>query len=326
MSENKTPAISVIVPVYNVEKFLRRGLESLVNQTMKNFEVILVNDGSTDSSLAIMQEFEKKYPVFRIINKENGGVSSARNAGVNAARGEFIAFMDSDDSISPQYLETLYNAAKSSGADVTCCGFTFYFPKSGKTLKTRGAPHFGIFSMDKPLRWMLSDWTMHYFLWNKLWKRTLFTENNIDFPPIYFEDCATCPRLMFFAKKVAIIKEHGYFYTRHNASILGSMNARKINDYIRSLAIVRNFLEQQNCYHRYHTRYYWYGWKVVITNWFNVLWAHASCRNLKGAGKNLRAVTHSIFYYTGKKFQSQAGVGEFPCPVKQPENKRKHKI
>ena len=323
--QNKIPAISVVVPIYNVEKFLRRCLTSIAAQTMTDIEVILVNDGSTDNSPAIMKEFVEKHPAFTSITKENGGLSSARNAGMRIARGEFIAFVDSDDSISPQYLENLYRAATQGGADIACCDFTFYFPKNERTMKMRCAPHRGVFPKNKPFRWMLADWTMHYFAWNKLWRRTLFTEHDIEFPPIYFEDCATSPRLMFFAEKVAVIKEHGYYYTRHNASILGSMNARKVNDYIRSMGIVRNFLEHQNAFETYRTRFYWYGWKVTVTNWFNVCWTHVSCKNAKGLWKNLRAVTKTIRYYTGKKFQPVDGVGDFPCPVVQPENKRKQK-
>lgn len=320
--ETKTPAVSVVIPIYNVEKFLRGCLNSLAAQTMRDFEVIMVNDGSTDGSLSIMREFCEKYPWFHLIDKENGGVSSARNAGVQAASGEYIAFLDSDDTIAPHYLHKLYQAAVETKADVICCDFTFYYPQKEKYRKRRSAPRRGVFPTHKPLRWMLSDWSMRYFLWNKLWRRTLFTEHDIAFPLHYFEDCATSPRLMFFANQVAVIEEFGYYYTQHNASILGSINANKINDHIRSVGIVRNFFMQQHSYETYRHRFYWYGWKAILTNWYNITWMHLSAQNFQYFWKNLRAATKAIRYYQSNKFLPVDKTDDFPGPIIGPSKKR----
>ena len=112
--------ISVVVPVYNVEAYLERCLDSLINQTLSDIEIICVNDGSTDSSPEKLEEFAKKDSRIKIINQENGGLSAARNTGIEAATGEYIGFVDSDDYVDLDFYEKLYNAATSHNADISC--------------------------------------------------------------------------------------------------------------------------------------------------------------------------------------------------------------
>ena len=119
--EQNPPVISVIIPVYNAERYLRECLTSLVNQTFRAYEIIAVNDGSTDGSLAILRHFQKDWPQLRVIDQENGGVSAARNVGMAAARGEYLGFMDADDTVAPNYLERLYRTCVVTGAEVSCC-------------------------------------------------------------------------------------------------------------------------------------------------------------------------------------------------------------
>ena len=104
------PLISVIMPVYNVEQYLRRSIESVLNQTFKDFELICINDGSTDNSLEILNEYATKDPRIQIINQENAGLSCARNSGLEIVQGEYIAFIDSDDFYATNFLEVLYSA------------------------------------------------------------------------------------------------------------------------------------------------------------------------------------------------------------------------
>ena len=115
--------ISLIVPVYNVEKYLKRALTSVENQTFKNFEVIIVNDGSTDGSLEIISEFVDRNKNFTLINQENKGLGEARNVGIRHAKGRYVAFLDSDDFLEPEYLEKLYLSAIKTCADIVCCNF-----------------------------------------------------------------------------------------------------------------------------------------------------------------------------------------------------------
>ena len=123
MNTEKSPLISVIVPVYKVEKYLPACLDSLLAQTYRNFELIVVNDGSPDDCWQIMQRYAAQDARVRIFNKENGGVSSARNFGLDVARGEYIGFVDSDDFVLPQYLEWLYDALCSCGTRMAMCRY-----------------------------------------------------------------------------------------------------------------------------------------------------------------------------------------------------------
>ena len=116
------PKISVIVPVYNVEKYLRKCIESILNQTFREFELILVDDGSTDSSGKICDEYALKDSRIKVIHKENGGASSARNAGLDVAKGEYIGFVDSDDWIEMDMYGELYRLIKENNTDISVCG------------------------------------------------------------------------------------------------------------------------------------------------------------------------------------------------------------
>ncbi len=117
------PKISIIVPVYNVENYLKKCLDSIVNQTFKDIEIILINDGSTDNSLNICKEYAKKDHRIRLINKPNGGLSSARNVGIDLSTGEYLGFVDSDDWIALNMYEKLYNLCKIFNADISQCKY-----------------------------------------------------------------------------------------------------------------------------------------------------------------------------------------------------------
>ena len=119
--------ITVVVPVYNVEDYLDWCLGSLEGQTLKDIDIICVNDGSTDGSLAILREFESSYPFIRVIDQPNAGVSAARKAGLALAQGKYVTFVDSDDSVATTYLEELYTAAEKNQADIACCNYFFFY-------------------------------------------------------------------------------------------------------------------------------------------------------------------------------------------------------
>ena len=123
----ETGLISIIVPVYKSEKFLKKCVDSILSQTYTKIEIILVNDGSPDGSGLICDEYAKKDDRVRVIHKENGGVSTARNAGLDAALGEFVGFVDSDDYVDEDMFETLLKRITDTGADIACCGIKFYY-------------------------------------------------------------------------------------------------------------------------------------------------------------------------------------------------------
>lgn len=119
---NSKIKVSVIIPIYNVERYLNKCITSVLDQTLKDIEIVLVNDGSTDGSYKIIEEYENKYKNIKVINKENGGLSSARNAGLEIAEGKYITFLDSDDYIMNDYLENLYVSAEKNNSDMAVCG------------------------------------------------------------------------------------------------------------------------------------------------------------------------------------------------------------
>lgn len=123
MASMNRAAVSVIIPVYNVEKYLTKCIDSVLNQSFSNLEILIINDGSTDGSAAIIEEYEKKNPsIIKHFDKENGGLSSARNYAIERAKGEYITFLDSDDYLDYEYIETLYSAAKQNDSDMVCGG------------------------------------------------------------------------------------------------------------------------------------------------------------------------------------------------------------
>ena len=137
IGESMTDLVSVIVPIYKVEKYLGKCVDSIINQTYKNLEIILVDDGSPDNSGKICDEYAKKDNRIKVIHKENGGLSSARNAGLDVATGEFIAFVDSDDRIHLDFVEKLYRAIKEENADIASCYVESFIKKL--LLKARGS-------------------------------------------------------------------------------------------------------------------------------------------------------------------------------------------
>ncbi len=128
------PKVSIIIPVYNVEKYLQRCLDSVVNQTLKDIEIICVNDGSTDNSAIILEEFSKKDERIKIVNQKNGGLSRARNTGLEHSNGDYIGFLDSDDWIDLDYYEKLHDAAERNNCDIA---FADFIRKNEKNHKVR---------------------------------------------------------------------------------------------------------------------------------------------------------------------------------------------
>jgi len=167
--------ISVVVPVYNVEKYLKKCIESIINQTYKNIEIICINDGSKDSSPAILEEIAKNEPRLRVFHQENQGLMSVRMRGIAEANGEYIAFVDSDDYVSPNMLEILLEGVQKNGAQIAVCAFEVVDEK-GKLL-FNVIPRRKIIDKNEALKeLMFKDYreTGLYPLWNKLYKKELF--------------------------------------------------------------------------------------------------------------------------------------------------------
>lgn len=234
----KTKTISIIIPVYNVENYLRSCLDSVLSQTYKDFEVLMVNDGSTDGSGAICQDFAERDSRFHYFEKENGGLSDARNYGLDRAKGHYITFLDSDDFLFEDYLENLYHASRLSDSDITIGGYcrfgdsNFYFYND--RFKSDSLVSVKDFQAIQYLDSML-DVTFITFstAWGKLFKRELFSELRFPYGK-YAEDQFLIWKLYVKADKIYVFNGASYVY-RMNPSGLSNIFTLKHLDYIDAL-------------------------------------------------------------------------------------------
>lgn len=233
------PKVSVIIPIYNVEKYLARCLDSVLAQTFRDFEVICVNDGSTDKSLEILQQYAKKDERLKIITQENKGLSEARNVALDVAKGEFIAFADSDDYYAPNFLELLLNAQQNTGVDIVGCDFQKIY-KTTDTLTPVSQVHLRVYN--DALKVLLhKDNFIHFNVWNKLYKREVIGDMRF-VPHIYYEDWVFNCCVFEKAQGFAWIKEKLYAYRMSNSSIMRSgFNEKKLQDYVHGIHEVHNY-------------------------------------------------------------------------------------
>lgn len=225
-----TPLISVIVPVYRVEKYLERCVKSILSQTYKNLEVILVDDGSPDQCPAICDACAERDARVKVIHQENKGLSGARNAGIDAASGEYLAFVDSDDYVSPHFIEELYQLLQDTGCAIGQCRFSYV---KGDGLVEEGDSAFCIYrgeSLMEQLYGPEEKATCFVVAWNKLYRAELFKETGIRYPEgRIHEDEATTYRLFHEAKKLAFLDRALYgYYTENGGSITSVFSAKRL--------------------------------------------------------------------------------------------------
>lgn len=207
---------SVIVPVYNTAAFLPKCLDSLLAQDFEDFEIVAVDDGSPDESFSILQRYAERNPgKVRIFQKENGGLSEARNFGIAHAEGEYLAFADSDDSVSPSFLRKMLAEAE-KGAELVLCDF-FYEFEDGKTVPAACRKHF---SENASKEYLLAA----PMACTRLFHRSLF-EKDAFRRGILYEDLEFCPALVLQTEKIAFVDEPLYFYFQRRASIMNGAPA-----------------------------------------------------------------------------------------------------
>ncbi len=219
--------ISVIVPVYNVENYLEKCLNSLVNQTLEEIEIMVINDGSTDDSQKIIDEFQKKYPQkIKAFSKENGGLSDARNFGIERASGNFLAFVDSDDYISENMLQEMYDLAIKNEAELVICNLQKVDEHGNVTQKLTQIPNFSEkIDMEKNFS-VFSD--LSYFACNKIFKRELFDGKRFQ-KGMHFEDIELIPQLLLRCKTLAKTDAFHYQYLERTNSISKSHTERGLD-------------------------------------------------------------------------------------------------
>lgn len=224
--------VSIIVPIYNVEKYLRKCIDSLVSQTLDEIEIILVNDGSPDNSQTIIDEYVEKYPDKVIgLYKENGGLSDARNYGIPYAKGEYIGFLDSDDYADVTMFEKMYTEAKQSNADIVTCGYYGIDESKGtyRYFQKGNMKQFGMSLKENPK--LL--YTNAPYAWNKIYRRTLFEKSGILFPKgLLYEDIATVYPLFMYANKISKVNEAlVYYILKREGAITATFNDKILQMY-----------------------------------------------------------------------------------------------
>ena len=239
--------ISVIVPVYNVEKYISQCLDSIINQTYSNIEIICVNDGTRDGSRKILEEYRKKDSRIKIIDKKNGGLSSARNAGLEVAQGEYISFIDSDDWIEETMIEKLYRNITSLDTDIAICGVHQYDEKKKEIDDSNKYYTLEYFDKSFDNRSFTYEETKPFIMdvcvmaWNKLYRRSLIDQEQARFPDgLIFEDGPFFFTLFFKARGVSIVREYLYYYRVNREGSIVQRGGKQFLDIIDIVELMFN--------------------------------------------------------------------------------------
>lgn len=243
LKENK-PLISVIVPIYKVENYLNCCVNSIINQTYKNLEIILIDDGSPDKCGKICDDFKKEDTRIKVIHKKNNGVGSARNKGLDVCNGEYISFVDSDDYIMPDLIESLYNEIYD--CDYVSCGYTHFDNKNNQEKYFSPKDKIILMGKDALYKHYSIDNTIEnincVYVWGKLFRRKIWDE--LRFPEeILFEDIYVMPYILLKCNKIKFINNAGYYYRKVEGSITNNQSPEhKKKTFIDSFKIWDNHL------------------------------------------------------------------------------------
>ena len=248
------PKVSVIVPVYNVEKYIEKCLNTLVNQTLQDIEIIVVNDGATDNSEKIINEFLEKYPEKIVyLKKENGGLSDARNFGIPYAKGEYIAFVDSDDYVETFMYEEMYEIAKKENSDMVECDFIWEYPNKSRI--DTGEIYNNKKEMAQKVR---------VVAWNKLIKKSILDETKIEFPKGYrYEDLEFTYKLIPYLDKVSFLKKPCVHYIQRDNSISNTQNERT-KEIFDILDHIIDYYKEKGIYEEYKTELEYTYTRIVL--------------------------------------------------------------
>lgn len=246
------PKISIIIPAYNTGKYLEKCLNSLVHQTLDDIEILVVDDGSTDNTSIIAQEYADTYNNIIFLKKENGGQADARNLGLRYANGEYIGFVDSDDYTNTAMYKKMYDAVKQTDADIAEC--EYFIVQRGKLLR-------------KPLVNYTSDTILAETkpcVWNKIIKRSIIAENNLCFPSgLIYEDFEYISKLVLYIKKYVVLNEPLYYYVQHPLSTLHSSNKR-VRDIYTVYDNIIDYYNRNGIYRQYETQLEYIAAKYLL--------------------------------------------------------------
>lgn len=234
------PLISIVIPVYKVEKYIHECVNSVISQTYKNLDIILVDDGSPDNCPKICDDYQKQDSRIRVIHKANGGLSSARNAGIKIAKGEYIAFIDSDDYVSRTYVEQMYTTLSLSGADIACVAYS----SENTNMKHSIVMEYEVYTAESALKkLLLSSWGACA----KLFRFRIFESADMMFPEgLIYEDIAVMFKICGSVAKIAFSNSVNYYY-RHNpnsTTLSSSLFPEKYKHFYKACSIAEDYLRE----------------------------------------------------------------------------------
>ncbi len=240
--------ISVIIPVYNAEKTIKKCLNSLISQAYKNLEIILINDGSTDNSKEICEDYEKKYTNIILVSKQNEGPGKARQIGLEKATGDYISFIDSDDYIDENFYNKLVNALEKNDADIVECGYNIIDENMQLIKECKMKLEIIEGKKDCIRHYAKNDNTTNY-LCNKLYKKGLF--DNVSFQTLFAgEDACVLLQLYGNAEKVIVIPDNLYYYVQTTTSLCRKPYNLKRNDSVQAGIFMYDYCQEkcpENC-------------------------------------------------------------------------------
>ena len=255
--------VSVIITTHNTEQYLVKCLDSIVNQTLQEIQIIIVDDVSTDNTLCIAKQYAEQYKNVSVLSlSESCGPGGARNQVLQQAAGKYVAFIDSDDWVELNYFKTMYEEAEKLNADIVACGLIreYDYPVSDPIYKCKYEQEY-VFSGEIAFRIMTNEYKYGInFLpsaLNKIYRREFLEDNSLKFPEnIFFEDQPFSYSCTLAAEKVACIPGTLYHHYKRNGSIVQSFNRRNVDDMMTAYHMINDFLHQNNIYEKYRFNYY----------------------------------------------------------------------
>lgn len=260
------PLVSVIVPIYNVEKYLEKCVTSIRNQDYTNLEIILVDDGSPDACPQLCDAYAKADKRIRVIHKKNGGLSDARNAGIRVATGDYLAFIDSDDYVDPAFVSTLLHEAQRQDADIVACSLQRVY--DDKTVFPPKWVDEATFSNIEGIRDILSSPSLcDVMAWNKLYKKELFTKTGILYPVgKVHEDMFTTYKLFYAAQKICFVNKPLYYYVQREGSIINQGFNKKRLHAVEATGEVLDWVTANHLPLEQEAMAYRFGFIIVVLN------------------------------------------------------------